>query len=226
MQLEIAPQARPQTKQEMVYRALRNAIMHCTLQPGQRLIIDEIAQQLRVSHIPVREALQLLQSEGLVETIPHAGATVTAISRDSLLEVFTLMEGLEFVATRIAAARLAPERLRLLQTQLAEMDTILRTKQHDRWGDLNSAFHRTIARATGMPMLVEMTDRAFDQWDRIRRYFFNSVLSYRIEQAQQEHHAFVEALQERDYAQLEHLVKIHNQGALGAYTEHLAKLTT
>lgn len=223
MQLEITPQTRPQTKQEMVYRALRAAIIHNKLQPGQRLIIDEIAQQLRVSHIPVREALQLLQSEGLVETIPHAGATVTSISRDSLVEVFTLMEGLEFVATRIAASRLTPEYVVNLKSLLADMDTILGTGEHERWGDLNTDFHRTIARATAMPMLVEMTGRAFDQWDRIRRYFFSSVLSYRVEQAQHEHHEFVQALQDRNYERLEQLVKVHNQGALAAYTEYLAQ---
>lgn len=224
MQLEIAPPVRPQTKQEMVYRALRTAIINNKLQPGQRLIIDEIAQQLRVSHIPVREALQLLQSEGLVETIPHAGATVTTISRDSLVEVFTLMEGLEFVAGRIAAARLTPDHLARLRSLLADLDTVLRTGEHERWGDLNSSFHRTIARATGMPLLVEMTDRAFDQWDRTRRYFFNSVLSHRIGQAQQEHHAIVQALQDHDYPQLEALVKVHNQSALNAYMEHLAQV--
>jgi DNA-binding FadR family transcriptional regulator len=51
-----------------------------------------------VSAIPVREALQLLQSEGLVTTVPHVGATVSPVSRESVAEVFTLMEGLEIVA--------------------------------------------------------------------------------------------------------------------------------
>ena len=55
---------RHRTKQEFVYRTLRAAIIRCELPPGERLVIDDLARQLAVSAIPVREALQLLQSEG------------------------------------------------------------------------------------------------------------------------------------------------------------------
>jgi DNA-binding GntR family transcriptional regulator len=82
-----------QTKQEVVYQTLRTAITHCEIKPGERLVIEEIAQQLNVSPIPVREALQLLQSERLIEAIPHGGATVAPISQASVAEIFTLMEG-------------------------------------------------------------------------------------------------------------------------------------
>ena len=97
------------TKQEFVYRTLRDEIMSCTLAPDQRLVIDDLARRLEVSAIPVREALQLLQSEGLVQNIPHVGATVSPLSRESIDEVFTVMEGLEIVATRGAAQRMTPE---------------------------------------------------------------------------------------------------------------------
>ena len=60
----LAPRVRFRTKQEFVYRTLRDAIMRCELEPGRRLVIDELARQLEVSSIPVREGLQLLQSEG------------------------------------------------------------------------------------------------------------------------------------------------------------------
>src|ERR671934_2934329 len=91
------------TKRELVYHSLRDAIMRCDLAPGHRLLIDELARRLDVSAIPVREALQLLQSEGLVTNVPHVGATVSPISRQSIDEVFLIMESLEMVATRVAA---------------------------------------------------------------------------------------------------------------------------
>src|SRR5260221_11295274 len=109
MSLALPSAARFRTKQEFVYRTLRDAIMRCELAPGQRLVIDDLARQLAVSAIPVREALQTLQSEGLVQTVPHVGATVTPISRESIDEVFTVMEGLEIVATRGASLRLTAE---------------------------------------------------------------------------------------------------------------------
>ena len=222
MHLEISARPRHQTKQEMVYGTLRDAILRCALPPGRRLIIADIAQQLRVSPIPVREALQLLQSEGLVENVPHSGATVAAISPDSVAEVFTLMEGLELVATRVATGRQPPGRLDGLTALLAAMDGALAAGEHEGWADLNSRFHRDIAGMTGMPLLREMTDRALDQWDRVRRHFFTSVLYHRVEQAQQEHHAIVAAMLDRHYPRLEGLVKRHNQSALAAYTEYLS----
>ena len=88
------------TKQAFVYRTLHDAISTCEIKPGERLIIDDLARRLQVSAIPVREALQVLQSEGLVITVPHVGATVAPVSRDSIVDVFTVLEGLESVACR------------------------------------------------------------------------------------------------------------------------------
>jgi len=216
MQLETQP-VRYQTKQAMVYYTVRDAIMQCRLKPGQRIIAEEIAQQLKVSHIPVREALQQLQSEGLVENTPHIGATVAAISPQSVVEVFTLMEGLELVASRIVCQKINEAYLTQLEDLLRDMDEALAQEESERWADLNTRFHRTIARVTDMRMLQEMTKRVLDHWDRLRRYFFNSVLSTRLHKAQEEHHAIVAAIREKNQAKLEALVIAHNQAALAAY---------
>lgn len=221
MRLEIASGARYQTKQDLAYTTLRNAILRCSIAPGERLVIEEIARELAVSPIPVREALHLLQSEGLVEMVPHVGATVARISPSSIVEVFTVMEGLEIVATRSAAERMTPEQLLRLTDLLVEMDAALTSNQSEHWADLNSRFHRSISQITAMPMLQEMTHRAFDRWDRLRRYMFRNVLIHRTEQAQHEHHGIVAAMRDHDYPLLEQLVKLHNQGALAAYTTYL-----
>lgn len=222
MRLEVASGTRYQTKQDLVYTTLRNAIMRCDLVPGQRLVIEDIAQQLAVSPIPVREALHLLQSEGLVEMTPHVGATVASIVPSSIVEVFTILEGLEVVATRTAARRLTPADLDRLAHILAEMDETIHAHTYEHWADLNSKFHRTISSIAGMPMLHEMTARVFDRWDRIRRFYFSDVLLHRLDIAQHEHHAIVAAMRDHDYEQLEHVVKQHNQGALVAYTAYIS----
>ena len=223
MALAVPKDRQPQTKQMFVYHTLRDAIMRCELQPGQRLVTDAIARRLSVSHIPVREALQLLQAEGLVENIAHAGASVAPISRDSIVETFTVLEGLEIVATRTAVERMSDADRAVLATIVQEMDAILRGDAHEGWGDLNTQFHRTIARVTAMPLLYDMTERALGQWDRIRRYFFTSVLEHRIIQSQHEHHAILDAMERRDAPALEHLIRAHNQGAMAAYAAHLAE---
>ena len=225
MQLEIAAGARFQTKQELVYRTLREAIMRCQLQPGQRHVIEEIAGQLAVSPIPVREALHILQSERLVETTPHVGAMVARLSRESVTEIFTVMEGLELVATRCAAERLGTHDLAALSQLLDAMEQAHSEGADDHWGDLNAEFHRQVSRIAGMPMLIEMTERVLSHWDRLRRYFFRGVLSHRVEQANDEHRLILAAMQARDFEALETLVKRHNRDALAAYTEYLAPQT-
>lgn len=217
---------RHKTKQEFVYQTLRGAIMRAELAPGERLRTEDIAQRLGVSPIPVREALQLLQSERLVETIPHVGARVARVSPESVIEVFTVMEGLELVATRTAAARMLPSHLETLTSLLRAMDQALETGNYDEWGDLNTAFHLAIASMTGMSMLREMTERALNQWDRVRRYYLKGVLTERLSQAQKEHHLIVQAVREQDYPALERLVREHNQGALTAYMEYLSTSKT
>ncbi|HEY3122128.1 MAG TPA: GntR family transcriptional regulator, partial [Vicinamibacteria bacterium] len=161
-------ETRHRTKQEFVYSTLREAIMRCDLKPGERLVIDELARQLEVSAIPVREALQLLQSEGLVQSVPHVGATVATISHESIREVFTVLEGLEIVATRGAAERAQPEDIEALSGIVEGMDQALAQGDHEQWADLNTRFHLTISRLSAMPMLQEMLARALDHWDRVR----------------------------------------------------------
>ncbi|PLS81671.1 MAG: hypothetical protein CYG59_05505, partial [Chloroflexi bacterium] len=207
---------------EFVYQTLRKAIMRAELAPGERLRTEDIAQRLGVSPIPVREALQLLQSERLVETIPHVGARVARVSHESVIEVFTVMEGLELVATRTAAARMTPSHLETLASLLRMMDQALENANYDEWGDLNTSFHLAIASMTGMSMLQEMTERALNQWDRVRRYYLKGVLTERLGQAQKEHHLIVQAVREQDYPALERLVRAHNQSALSAYMEYLS----
>jgi DNA-binding GntR family transcriptional regulator len=214
-------ETRHRTKQEFVYKTLREAIIRCELSPGERLIIDDLARRYEISIIPVREALRLLQSEGLVVSIAHVGATVAPISRDSVLEVFTMLEGLELAASRVAAGRATPADLDEIAALVVDMDEALEKNAPQRWADLNTRFHLAISRAARMPVLQEMTQRALDLWDRVRRFYFKGVLVHRARIAQADHHVIVEKLRQRDLPGLEQIVRRHNQNALAAYTAYL-----
>ena len=139
------------TKQELVYHTLREEILSCTLQPEQRLVIEDIARRLHVSTIPVREALQLLQSEGLVDTTPHVGATVAPLSRESIVDVFSVLEGLQMVAGRLAAVRADDAALTRLADYVKAMDEAVNRNQFDAWADLNTRFHVAISDVPGLP---------------------------------------------------------------------------
>jgi DNA-binding GntR family transcriptional regulator len=208
---------RPRTKQEFVYQTLRSAIMRCDIAPGERLVIDDLARKLEVSIIPVREALQLLQSEGLIVNVPHVGATVAPITRESILDVFTLLEGLETMATRLVAERGDPAELQLLGSYVKEMDNDAEAGRLEHWAELNTRFHLEIGAMPGLRMLHETTARVLDNWHRVRRFFFRGVLQLRVTQAQQEHREMLAAMRARDFGALADVVSRHNRNALAAY---------
>ena len=209
------------TKQEYVYQSLRGAILRGELAPGQRLVIDEIGRQLQVSAIPIREALQSLQSEGLVLGSPHVGATVAPISEDEVQEVFAIMEGLETVGVREAARRLDDAGIALLSGVVVEMDEAVAERDYERWADLNGDLHRMINEIARMPLLGEMTRRVLARWERLRRHFFQGVVVPRVAQAQEEHHGLLDALVRRDPDGAEQVVRAHNRAARAAYAEYL-----
>ncbi len=213
--------ARHKTKQEFVYGTLREALLTCEVQPGERLVIDDISRRLGVSIIPVREALQMLHAEGLVVNVPHVGAAAAPISRESIVDVFSVLEGLEVVATRLVAQQHSPAALQTLARLVKTMDEASEAGRFEHWADLNTRFHHAISAATGLPLLHELTNRTLGRWDRVRRYYFNGVLSHRVPGAQREHREILEALESQDLPQLEALVQRHNRGALDAYMTYL-----
>ena len=219
MSLDAPPAFR--TKQELVYQQLRAAILSCDLPPDQRLVIEDLARRYHVSSIPVREALQLLQSEGLVVMTPHVGATVAPLSRDSVLDVFTVLEGLQAVAGRLAATT-ADAGMRGDLDALAEaMDAAVQDARYDEWADLNTRFHATIGSLPGLALLTQANAQALDRWDRVRRYYYRGVLVPRVAQAQQDHREVMAALNAGDASRVELLLRRHYQSALGSYLRYL-----
>ena len=89
-----------QTKQEWLYSELKNAIGHCEIPPGERLILDELAAKYHVSRVPVREALLQLQAEGLVQMTPHVGAVVAPITQASAQDYFAISRELQVLPPR------------------------------------------------------------------------------------------------------------------------------
>jgi len=206
------------TKQQAIYRHLKDRILDGDLPPGQRLIIDDIAEELGLSIIPVREALQMLQSERLVEIRPHAGATVSAITPENIEEVFVILEGMEAVTVRLIAVNCPSDLEPKLKSLIGQMDQSEKRHDVEKWSALNMEFHLAMAQATGMPWLQEITARALANWDRIRRHFFREGAVHRFAEAQKEHHRILQAISRCDKDQAEKLVRQHNRKAFRHYS--------
>jgi DNA-binding GntR family transcriptional regulator len=214
------------TKQELVYHTLRDEILTCTLRPEQRIVIEDVARRLHVSAIPVREALQLLQSEGLVDTTPHVGAIVAPLSRESVVDVFSVLEGLQEVAGRLAAVRADAAALNSLSGYVRAMDEAAAEQQFEPWAELNTRFHGALSALPGLTLLRQSNQQALDRWDRIRRFFYNGILAPRVAQAQREHHELLAALLARDAARVSVVMRHHYQSALGAYLHYFDERAT
>ena len=209
-----------QTKQAMVYESLRDAIMQSRLTPGERLVIDDIAVKFAVSAIPVREALQLLQAERLVEQRPHVGAVVAPLTINDAREIFALLSGLEMAVCAGAIERATREDIAVLDDLVGKMESVA---EDGRWIELNQRFHRAIAEIARMPRAVEMLARISGEWERLRRHCFHDVGRPDTAAADREHRAMIQALARKDGVALEDLVRSHNRSALAFYMAAAAK---
>lgn len=122
---EAAPRLdRPDVRsiEEVVTTALRDAILSGELRPGERLLQEQLADQLRVSRIPLRDALRRLEAEGLVRIGPRRGAEVASLSTDDVREIYDIRIALEPGLMRQAILALGPDDTRRLVEMSERMD--------------------------------------------------------------------------------------------------------
>jgi DNA-binding GntR family transcriptional regulator len=157
------------TLHSRIAQQLRDAITSGSLAPGERLRTQELAEELGVSRIPVRETLHTLQAEGLVEFHPHRGAVVASFSSDEIVEVFLLRSLLEPAAARLAVARNEDG----LSAHLGHLIDQMETAEDDpsRWIDLDKEFHATLYQASGHPMLCQLIERLRASIERYVRIY-------------------------------------------------------
>jgi DNA-binding GntR family transcriptional regulator len=209
------------SKKDLVKQALREAILSGELAPGTRLIIDDLASQLGVSPIPVREALQQLQAEGYVEIQPFLGTRVTPIEAESVVEVFSLLETIEIVSSRYACLHLTEEEHQSLKQMVANMDELVRTRDAEAWSQENRRFHQVICDHAGTRLIASVLSKVLDHWDRLHRVFLKEVFADRLPEAQEEHRQILAAIEASDPDGVEAVIRKHNRNALAAYQKYL-----
>ncbi len=187
---------------------LREAITTGQLRANQPLPQAEIAANLRVSHIPVREALRQLESEGLVTYQANRGATVSALSTSEIREIYEIRAMLETGAIRRAVPHLSAEDLARAASIL---DRAEQATDGALWGSLDVEFHQIVYDLDGRPRLQELITELLR---RVDRYWlsYGLMLKYRGT-FEREHRALLGALAERDAAGVEAILGAHLTGA-------------
>ncbi len=219
----LTPPLRPRTKEEYAYDVIREAILRCELKPGEKIVIDNLSDKLGVSPIPLRGALQRLQSEGLVEITPHTGTIVSELSPANIEQVSLLLERLEILSFEVLAQKATESDVARLRGILVEMDRLLEAKDVDKWSELNLEFHRTVGNLTEMKMVTEFLNRALDAWMRLRRWYLQRIL-VQLPQSQAEHHEMVELLARRDIPRLTRVIVEHNRRMREYYKQAIVDL--
>jgi DNA-binding GntR family transcriptional regulator len=151
------------TKTEVALRSLRTGIATGQLGPGQRLGIRELTQDLGMSPTPVREALRLLQADGLVEYRPHHGMVVAAPSTDEIRDTYRLRKELEPLATRWAVPRLGAAEQEQLATLHASLLKAVQAGNNPAAIQENAAWHWALYEQCGSELMVSFIRRLWDK---------------------------------------------------------------
>jgi len=203
-----------QTKKDWVLEHLRQDILEGRYRPGARLITRQIAQEYGVSEIPVREALNQLEQQGLVKIEPHVGAVTTPLSAEDLRELFEVRVTLEGLAVRLATPHLTEADLQELERMQADMEAGIDAGASPlELSAANRRFHeRMYAGCRNRRLLALLSDL----WDLAARY--PPPLTGSDEhtwQSMREHRAILAALVQRDAALAERLTLEHKTRSTG-----------
>ena len=194
-------------KSQAIYRALRERILANDIAPGARLVVRDIGNQYDTSDIPVREALRMLERDGLVETVPYAGARVTSLSAKEVEETYFIRSHLESIATGLAAQRITDEELAELDVLMTKMDDAVAAQDGPAFSDLNQAFHRTIIGCCGNDMLRDLTMDIWQRHSGFQRVF--RKVPRRLTTSQTEHRGIMAALRRHDAEEAARLALLH-----------------
>ncbi len=193
---------------------LRHAIVHGELRPGAKISEKILTEQFGVSRTPVREALKILSTEGLVELKPNRGASVTRLTWADLRDTFPVMGVLEALAGELACENATSQQIERMRTLYVRMVAMFEKGDRKGYFRVNEDIHQLILDASGNAALPRMQRTASAQVRRAR--YMANLSSERWAQAIAEHGEILAAFEKRDGARMGGLLKTHLANKLKA----------
>jgi len=197
----------PISIRNQVLSQLRDSILTSKIPPGERLYEEKLAAGIGSSRTPIREALHVLEREGLVESIPRVGYVVKAMNPEEFDEIVEIRKAIECLAAVWASDRLNDPFLRDLKDNIEKSKELIRQGNVKRFVELDAKFHELIARASGRRRIYEMSQT-------LRSH----MLSYRVssiyevggtERAVAGHEKILETIQSKDEERIRQAVISH-----------------
>lgn len=209
---------------DVVYEMLRQSILDQTFLPGSRLQLDELASKLDVSATPVKDAINRLAAEGLVEIRPRSGTFVSRVSIEELAESLEIRCAIEYFAARTMVQRATEEDVRLVRNLIEELSIPILT-EHSRQvhEQKNRELHEHLVALSGNRKMLDLYRSLNTHISMARVHYASQAWKSRLEQEQAEHHEILRYLEQRDGAALAEALRRHIQGASQALVDDIRR---
>ncbi len=191
----------------LVHERLRNAILRGEVPAGYTASQAALAGQLEVGRTPLREALRMLQREGLVVSEPNRPVRVAGLSSSDAEELYVMRISLEAVAIRITVPQLHSADIAELEGLLAQMDHYMRSRDNTGLRTPHRAFHLALVAGSG-PRVTETIGQLFDHAERYR-LAFGAATPDVLDQRREEHRSIVDAVTAADPDQVAQRLVAH-----------------
>lgn len=206
MTTEVTTSRKTGAASQRIAAELGSRILSGALPPGTRIRQEQIAEELGVSRLPIREALRILESKGLVTLVPATGAWVSSMNLAECVETYLIRERLEPLALGQALAGIGEETIDLMEALVLEMEN---SETLEEFMDLDRQFHQLSFRSAGMPTLLDMVERLWNTTQHYRRAYVQIVGIDGLRETHLEHSLLVAAIRRRDRRSAEELHGLH-----------------
>lgn len=192
---------------DQVVARLRTLLIEGRIAPGAKLNERELSALLRVSRTPLREAIKLLASEGMVDLLPNRGAVAVKLTEADIRNTFEVLAGLEAMSGELAAERMSEDELIEVRAMHFEMLASFTRRDLSNYYRLNTLIHAAINRAAGNPVLTSTYQSINARVQSLR--FRTNQNEAKWSRAMQEHEVMIQALQARDGAAMREVMVRH-----------------
>ncbi len=205
------------TKKDIMVEILRDAILSGELQPGERLLQEELAERFNVSSTPVREAIQQLIAEGVLSHSPYRGVEVAEVRLENTREIYLIRSVVEALAVRLGVPNLKISEVQHLHTLHHQMAFSVKQADYRPLLRLNREFHMLIYQAATAPTLYQIIKTLWikSPWDTL------FVVPHRPQMVIEEHQHILDAIDAGDAVQAGHFMQQHIERGSAALAKYL-----
>lgn len=208
----------PRSTVDHVADRIREAVLSGHLAPGTRLKENQLAEQLGVSRIPIREALSRLEAEGFIKRVPYRGAMVARLTAEQVKESFMLRSLLEGHAAKLAAPKLSRKEVGKLRRLITQIDECARNGHEEKLPALHRVFHSTIYSQCGSAKLISWIEELYSQFPK------KWTRTLRLTEPVNEYARIVDAIEAKDADLAGQLMSEHLLNGSQVQTEYYARM--